>query len=258
MFQWGNIRTKLDHLDSMQNRSVDWGVMQNYRNMNGVVPVAKGAVPNGYKSMNDRYGVDKYQSVPLYSRDDLQTPERYGQDGGLVKIIGDTADYIKVETLEFGGQWIVPKKFIKKIDQVAFSKVIVVDKTNQNITTIEKVEDIWLVRSMNPATTGLHAPPYKRETPTGVFVIQKKLEQMVYLEDGTGRAGGFAPYASRFSCGAYIHGIPVNRPSKKIVEYSPTLGTTPRSHKCVRNASSHALFVYDWAPIFETVVYVID
>ena len=44
---------------------------------------------------------------------------------------------------------------------------------------------------------------------------------------------------------------PGNAPRKSLIEYSPTLGTTPRSHMCVRNATSHAKFVYDWAPVNE-------
>ncbi len=74
---------------------------------------------------------------------------------------------------------------------------------------------------------------------------------MIYLVDGSKETGGFAPYASRFTNGGYIHGVPVNAPRKSLIEYSPTLGTTPRSHMCVRNATSHAKFVYDWAPVNE-------
>ena len=40
--------------------------------------------------------------------------------------------------------------------------------------------------------------------------------------------------------------------------FGTTLGTTPRSHMCVRNATSHAKFVYDWAPVNETIVFVFD
>ena len=70
--------------------------------------------------------------------------------------------------------------------------------------------------------------------------------------------GGFAPYANRFTNGAYIHGVPVNAPRKSLIEYSPSLGTTPRSHMCVRNATSHAQFVYDWAPVNKTIVFVLE
>lgn len=55
---------------------------------------------------------------------------------------------------------------------------------------------------------------------------------MIYLVDGSKETGGFAPYANRFTNGAYIHGVPVNAPRKSLIEYSPSLGTTPRSHMC--------------------------
>ncbi|KAA4668286.1 L,D-transpeptidase, partial [Bacteroides ovatus] len=50
----------------------------------------------------------------------------------------------------------------------------------------------------------------------------------------------------------------VNAPRKTQIEYSPSLGTTPRSHMCVRNATSHAKFIYDWAPVNETIIFVLE
>ena len=78
------------------------------------------------------------------------------------------------------------------------------------------------------------------------------------LKDGSAATGGYAPYASRFTNGAYIHGVPVNVPRTAMIEYSWSLGTTPRSHMCVRNATSHAKFVFDWAPTERSLVVVIE
>ncbi|MGL4331824.1 MAG: L,D-transpeptidase, partial [Bacteroidales bacterium] len=100
--------------------------------------------------------------------------------------------------------------------------------------------------------------PYKKNTPLGLFVVQDKMIEMQYYEDGTKEIGGYAPYASRFSAGGYIHGIPVNLPATGMIEYSPTLGTTPRSHMCVRNATSHAEYIYDWADKDYALVAVIE
>ena len=111
---------------------------------------------------------------------------------------------------------------------------------------------------MNPATTGMHKPPHAQETPTGIFAIQEKKEKMYYVRDGTSQIAGYAPYASRFTNGAYLHGVPVQLPRKSIIEYSVSLGTTPRSHMCVRNASSHSKFIYDRTTVKESVVVVID
>ena len=137
--------------------------------------------------------------------------------------------------------------------------MIFVYRLDQNITTLEHVsEGEWKIRSMNPATTGMHAPPYAQETPLGMYLLQQKKTRMVFLKDGSAETGGYAPYASRFTNGAYIHGVPVNAPRTSMIEYSWSLGTTPRSHMCVRNATSHSKFVFDWAPTERSLVVVIE
>ena len=92
----------------------------------------------------------------------------------------------------------------------------------------------------------------------GMYLLQQKKSRMVFLKDGSAATGGYAPYASRFTNGAYIHGVPVNVPRTAMIEYSWSLGTTPRSHMCVRNATSHAKFVFDWAPTERSLVVVIE
>ena len=180
------------------------------------------------------------QSVPFYKTGNWEVPERYGRDGALVSVIRDSAGFLLVTPSSFGGEWWVPEKYVDRLGGADFRKLIFIDRTNQNLATLEQGDSPWLVRSMNPITTGLHRPPYKRETPPGVYVIRR------------------APWASRFSGGAYLHGVPVNYPDSVVLEYSGTLGTTPRSHMCVRNATSHAKFIYDWAPISEALVIVFD
>lgn len=259
MFQWDKIRECLFFFDSIQMKHHSWAIFQNYKNLNGEAALVRNFKRNEYKRVSDSLGIERYQSVPLYLPNDTTTAERYGRDGSLVKYLGESGNYYKVGTIYFKGEWLVPKKYLKTIaDTIVFNKVIVVDRTNQNIATFEKTDSAWLVRSMNPATTGLHHPPYGQETPLGIFVIQEKKTKMIYLKDGSQETGGFAPYASRFTNGAYIHGVPVNAPRTQMIEYSSTLGTTPRSHMCVRNATSHAKFVFDWALAGESVVFVIE
>lgn len=258
-FQWGKIRDRLFFLDSLQMQPADWAILQNYKNRNGEAPVARDYVRNAYKRVSDRFGVERYQSVPLFAPGDSLVPERYGRDGSLVKLLGRGGEEDEVATVSFPGRWIVPSRYVKPIgDTVRFTHAVFVDRVNQNIATLEKVNGKWLVRSMNPATTGLHNPPYGQETPTGMFVIQERKPKMIYLKDGSAETGGFAPWASRFTNGGYLHGVPVNAPGKAMIEFSGTLGTTPRSHMCVRNATSHAKFIYDWAPVLESVVFVFD
>ncbi|MDL2241957.1 L,D-transpeptidase [Bacteroidales bacterium OttesenSCG-928-L03] len=260
MFQWEKVQYCLFFLDSIQEEKASWGILQNYKHRNKEAAVVKDYHRNEYKLVTDPYGVSRYQSAPVYSLLDSVTPERYGRDGSLVKIREVGTNFTRVSTISFAGDWLVPNRYIKPLpDSVAFKKVIVVDVTNQNIATLDKAEGHqWLVRSMNPSTTGLHRPPYQHETPLGLFAIQEKKPKMIYLKDGSTETGGFSPWASRFCNGGYIHGVPVNVPRTSLIEYSQTLGTTPRSHMCVRTATSHAEFIYNWQLTNETVVFVID
>ncbi len=187
-------------------------------------------------------------------------PVRYGRDGALVSFLGETGSFYRVSPVSIEGEWWVPRRYVKLLsDSTQFNHVVVVDRGDQNIATLERLEEgTWAIRSMNPATTGMHRPPYAQETPLGMFVVQQKKSRMVFLKDGSAATGGYAPYASRFTNGAYIHGVPVNVPRTAMIEYSWSLGTTPRSHMCVRNATSHAKFVYDWAPTERSLVIVIE
>lgn len=257
-FQWDKISAFLDTLEAFQERNDGYGVLMNYKNQNGIAPLTGKYVTDKYGQIRDTFGVNRYQGIPLYRLDDVKMPFRYGRDGAYVSVISDSADYFQIIPATFGGVWHVPKKYMKLIGPLSIKKVIFVDRTNQNIATLEQDGDTWLVRSMNPVTTGANRPPYQQPTPPGIYFIQRKLTEMLFLKDGSDEKGGFAPYAIRFTGGAYLHGVPVNYPHHELVEFSWTLGTTPRSHMCVRNATSHAKFMYDWAEVDNTLVIVFD
>ncbi|MCE5205045.1 MAG: L,D-transpeptidase [Porphyromonadaceae bacterium] len=259
-FQWEKIKKEIARLENAITDGGSWGVLSNYKNKNGEAPTIQDFVRNDYGLVSDQHGVERYQSVPLYGMEGDTTLVRYGRDGWLVKINGsDTTDFLSVTGVSIEGTYLLPRKYlIPWGDSVRFNKVVAVDVTNQHITTLEKKGETWHILSMNPATSGVHKPPHAHETPVGIFAIQEKKEKMYYMKDGTSEIAGYAPYASRFTNGAYIHGVPVQYPRKNIIEYSPSLGTTPRSHMCVRNASSHAKFVYEWATVRQSVVIVID
>lgn len=257
-FQWVKIAGMMDSLIVYEDAGKEFGALSNYKNRQGVPPLSDAYSRDAYKAVQDKHGVKRDQAVPLYRMGNLRSPERYGRDGALVSIVRDSANYLLVIPASCGGKWWVPKKYVDRLGGADFRKLIFVDRIHQNVASIERGDSVWLVRSMNPITTGLQRPPYKRETPPGVFVVRGKLESMPFLKDGTIEMGGFAPWASRFSGGAYLHGVPVNYPDKVVLEYSGTLGTTPRSHMCVRNATSHAKFIYDWAPVGESLVIVFD
>lgn len=257
-FQWEKISGKIDSLLIFEEAAKEFGALNNYRNRQGVSPLADSAEQDAYKAAQDKYGVRRDQSIPFYRVSNLAIPERYGKDGALVAVISDSAGYLLVSSATFGGEWLVPAKYVDRLGGADFRKLIFIDRTNQNIVTLEQADSTWLVRSMNPVTTGMRRPPYRRETPEGIFVVRGKLEKMFYLHDGKSEVAGYAPWASRFSGGGYLHGVPLAYPAKTVSEFSWSLGTNPRSHMCVRNATSHAKFIYDWAPVGEALVIVFD
>lgn len=258
-FKWETIRNSLAFIENIQQDSGKWFVLQNYKNANQYPPLVKKYTYNKDRLVADTLGVSRYQSIPLYAPDDTLTPELYGPDGSIARYIGEEGSFIRIQPLLIGKEWMVPRRYLAPLeDTVAFHHVIIVDRGDQNIATLEFVKrGEWKIRSMNPATTGKFNPPYGQETPLGIFLLQQKKKNMYFWKDGTKEIGGFAPFASRFTNGAHIHGIPVNLPQTEIIEYSWSLGTTPRSHMCVRNATSHAKFIYDWAPTWSTLVIVI-
>lgn len=257
-FQWDKIDSILVRLDTFQYHNLIMATLHNYKNQSGVAPLVEPNVMGKYRNPTDTFGVERYQSIPLYSVDSMPRLIRYGLDGSLGAINADTLGYYKMTFLHIPGEWYVPHEYVTVIGPVFFKKCVFVDRTNQNIATLEQQDTCWYVRSMNPATTGLDRPPFKKSTPAGAFVIQEKKRNMYFYRDGTATIAGFAPYASRFCCGGYIHGVPTNYPRKTIAEYSSTLGTTPRSHMCVRNATSHALYIFNWSGDFDTLVFVFD
>lgn len=259
-FQWDKIKERLAYIENFQKEYNDYGVVSNYKNKNGEAATVQPFERNEYKRLTDTLGTERYQSAPLYLVGE-NTPLLYARDGSLVKILSkDDAEMMKVKGLtNFEGEWEIPHRYVKSIgDSNTFKQIIVVDVTNQNICTLEQEDNKWIVRSMNPSTTGKHNPPYGMKTPVGIYVIQEQKPKMFYYKDGTTTIHGYAPWASRFTNGAYIHGVPTADPKAKIIEYSSTLGTIPRSHMCVRNASSHAKYIYDWAKPHSSLVIVID
>jgi lipoprotein-anchoring transpeptidase ErfK/SrfK len=260
VFQWEKIKEKLAFVENFSRERGSYVVLQNYKNKNGESPTVKNYVRNAYTRVSDSLGVERYQSAPLYKINQTEQPLFYGRDGWLGRLISsDTLDMIRLQGISFNGIWDVPKRYVKVIsDSIRFNFIIFVDVTHQNITTLEQVDKEWLIRSMNPATSGVHQPPYAHETPPGMFIVQEKKPKMFFHKDGTTEIGGYAPYASRFTNGAYIHGVPVNYPQQNIIEYSYSLGTTPRSHMCVRNVSSHAKFIYERVKPYEILVFIID
>ncbi len=159
-------------------------------------PTIEGFVRNDYRRVSDQFGVERYQSVPLYSAYGDTVLVRYGRDGWIVKVTGnDTIEMVRVTGVSMEGEYLVPNRYLKVWggDSICFDKVVAVDVTNQNISTLTRENGGWHILSMNPATTGTHRPPHAHETPTGIFAVQEKKEKMYYVKDGTSEIAGFAP-----------------------------------------------------------------
>ncbi|WP_432205071.1 L,D-transpeptidase [Cetobacterium somerae] len=254
-FQWEKIENKISNLEKFQNEYSKIGTLRNFRNSNGNPPKLESFLKSPER---DKYGVRREQGIPLYESLDRK-PVRYAWDGSLVGILEEKDGFVKIKIESLDGEWWTLKKYVKEISTDPANKLIFIDRKNQNIATLQKENGIWLIRSMNPATTGLDKLPHNFPTPLGTFVVQNKKPRMNYLKLGSSsEIAGFAPYATRFSGGGYIHGIPVELPKTQIIEHSPTLGSTPRSRMCVRNASSHAKYIYEWARPLNTLVVVIE
>lgn len=264
-FQLEKINKKLELLAQFENEALvsmeRLGVLRNYKNINGEPAAVPGMFVDKYGIAYDTFGNKRYQGIPLYKNSGDLQPARYALDGELISIldIDMNSDRIKIKFLELNDEYYAPKNYVRGLNIKKFNKVIFIDRKNQNIMTLEKSGDSWLIRSLNPASTGRDKPPYSFITPIGAYVLQSKVDKMKYLKDGSEtEIEGYAPYASRFTGGVYVHGVPVNLPKTEIIEFSPTLGTQPVSHKCVRTPSSHAKFIYQWGLIFETLIFVID
>lgn len=278
---------KMIHAANLLKEEVDHhqtAYISNYKNRNGWAPRYEGKVV-------DAYGVKRDQSVPAYFQEGDETEFRYMPDGTLISLQGESEAYYQITAMGYEGMYFVPKKYVSlKTPINRLEKLVVVDRHNQNEIVLEHDGTHWTIVSQMLATTGVEAE-HKEETELGYFMVVEKKSKFLYLDDITEEISGYAPYALRFNGGAYVHGVPVNyklvkethilqpavlddfgniitpevteevivdRVDPGHAEYLSTIGTTPRSHKCVRNYTSHAKFLYEWAEVGKTAVIVIE
>lgn len=232
--------------------------INNYKNRSGIPPRYNG-------SERDAYGTRRSQSAPGYFSLTNKNNFIYVEDGSLVQILDQTDYYYKVKVLNNEFKCWVPKKYLQHGMHLGeFKKAVIIDRQNQNEGVFENINNKWVLVSYTLATTGANSK-YKIETPLGYYFAIERKEKFIYLNDVTKKVSGYAPYTIRFTGGTYIHGIPVNyriKEKQKVdpghIEYTATIGTMPLSHRCVRNYTSHAKFLYDWVEVGKTVVIVIE
>ncbi|KAB3532839.1 L,D-transpeptidase [Alkaliphilus serpentinus] len=223
--------------------------ISNYKNENGAPP-SKG------DAAVDEHGYRVYHSAPAYQEADENSDFRYIPDGMLVRILNETGDYYHIYSPTFDGNYYVPKRYIdpeKKLDKL--KDVIVVDRSQQNQAAFEVVDNGLNLISYTLSTTGIKGD-FSFVTTLGSYKAIVKRDRFEYLKSGTQEIAGYAPFAIRFTGGAYIHGVPVKYEEKDgekvdpgVIEYLHTIGTFPRSSMCVRNYTSHAEFLYNWMDV---------
>ncbi len=261
-------------------RDHEMGAVDNYKNSKGYPPSNRGS------NVDDR-GILRSQSAPAYSAPDSGSEMRYLEDGRLVAVIEDHGAYVEVISYDDKRRYFVPTRYINREHPLKdLDQVVLVDISNQNQSVLGYDHGHWQLLSVTYATTGADTE-HKEPTVPGHYKVIQTRSKFLYLDDITEEIAGYAPYATRFNGGAYIHGVPVNfqliketrvltpavldevgrvirpavtetvvvdRVDPGMAENLSTLGTDPRSHKCVRNATSHAKWLYDWVKIGRSAV----
>lgn len=256
-FQFDAMREKIDVAEKAIGK-YRITYIDNYKNRNGRAPQYKGRDV-------DPLGNDRSAAAPAYANIKDLDEFVYLTDGTLVEVLEEDGGYSLIGIIGTDLEYSVPSQYVASNDCLkSLKKVIAVDRTNQNIVTFEK-EDIWNITSYSMATTG-KVGKYHQPTPLGYYCAIEKKPKFFYVKDGTNVIEGYAPYAVRFTAGAYIHGVSTaykytedgTKLDPGIKEFSSSIGTVPLSHKCVRNYTSHAKFIYNWYEKGKTIVIVIE
>lgn len=267
------------------------GRISNFRNVNGAPPKYKGNLEE------DPYNVLRYQAAAAYKSPDLKADFRYIQDGRVVQILSESGSFFEVAVPDLKTEsdpavFYILKKYISETGSnlKQLNQIIFVDRKQQNEIVLSFENGGWRLVSYTQSTTGAK-DDYRNPTDLGLFMVLNKKPKFDYLDDETKLIDGYAPYAIRFNGGAFIHGVPVayviekedkiikpavlDASGKEIkpavvqtkiisktdpgeVEYLSSIGTIPKSHKCVRNYTSHAKFLYDWVKVGQAAVVVFE
>lgn len=218
--------------------------ISNYKNQNGTPPQEGDAAI-------DEYGYRVYHSAPAYEQPDANSNYRYIPDGMLVRILDENEEFYHVNVPTFGNDFFIPKQYIDlNVTLSQLNQVVVIDRSEQNQAFFEFEGNDLNMLSYTLSTTGIPGD-FSFETPIGFYKVIEKRDRFEYLQSGTQDIAGYAPFAIRFSGGAYIHGVPVayeeidgEKVDPGLIEYLHTIGTFPRSNMCIRNFTSHAKFLH--------------
>jgi lipoprotein-anchoring transpeptidase ErfK/SrfK len=187
-----------------------------------------------------------------------------------MQMVLEIGDYVLVYLPYSGENFYVPKKYVNvKADHIGeLTQVVTVDRKNQNAVVLEYAAGGGRIVSLSYVSTGKTGGS-SMPTPLGAYATLGKASKFFYYGDSNKKLyAGFAPYAVRFTGGVWLHGVPHDIPAdpetgkvpipKTYRETNSTMGTTPQSHGCVRNYTSHAKFLYEWLKVGSSAVAVID
>lgn len=219
-------------------------------------------VVHAYKALNtesgnkkDVFGNSSNQSILAYTQD--KSKHFNLQDRTILSVASEEKKGYNIKVQNYPDLFL-SKKYKNNIlnfelDDKGVQKYIFIDRNNQNLFAFEKNNETGIYTVLRTAlvTTGKNGK-YGFETPFGNFLVAISKPLMAYTSDiDTTQIIGDARYATRFTGGAYIHGIPSlyepkeTRNARKSITESK-LGTYPLSHKCVRIKDGVAKYIYTW------------
>lgn len=256
-FRFGDMQSAITQLREQINQG-ELHFVSNYKNENGAPPQEGDAAV-------DQFGYRVYHSAPAYEQANTDSNYRYIPDGMLVRILDETDEFYHVNALTFGANYYIPKQYIdQNVTLSQLNHVVVVDRNQQNQASFKLGENGLSLISYTLSTTGIPGD-FSFETTLGSYKAIAKRDRFEYLKSGSQDIAGYAPFAIRFTGGAYIHGVPVAYEEQNgemvdpgRIEYLHTIGTFPRSNMCVRNFTSHAEFLYNWMDTQNGAVIVIE
>lgn len=265
-FYWNEISSRINMINSFiaesNKNSKDLYVILAY------VPLSK-----NYFSPVDKFGNRSTQSIKAYTNKSLEGEYINIPDQSLFRKLSETAEYIELETPFYGGPYYIKNnsKVYKKVSlNDKINRYIAIDTNSQSEVAVERniENNQYEVITYSFVTTGKDNGYSSYDTPHGVFMVAHTRTYMMFTRNlksteniktipkrlvaGQGQViAGEAPYAIRFSGGAYLHGVPGPIGASSAAKWytASKIGTYKESHKCVRHYDDQIKFLFEWLSV---------
>ena len=265
-FYWNEISNRINMINSFIEES-------NKNNRDLYVILAYVPLSKNYFSPVDKFGNRSTQSIKAYTNKNLEGEYINIPDQSLFRKLSETSEYVELETPFYGGPYYIKNnnKFYKKVtlnDKI--NKYIAVDTSSQSEVAVERniESNKYEVITYSFVTTGKDNGYSSYDTPHGVFMVAHTRTYMMFTRNlksteniktipkrllaGQDQVvAGEAPYAIRFSGGAYLHGVPgpIGASSASKWYTASRIGTYKESHKCVRHYDDQIKFLFEWLSV---------